>query len=127
MTDRFYANNQGDPLRVIRDGLLALYKKYRCLGIPAAEITGAAFRSRHPAKLGSRCTVFMNNTVITEQKNSCQPDGIMAGLSRSIIENVFTKIVRVSGPDVFGEKVVVQGGTFCNGAVLRALEQYLGR
>ena len=97
------------------------------LGIPAEEIAAAAFRSSQPAALGSRCTVFMNSTIITEQKNGRQPDDIMAGLCRSIIENVFTKVIRISSPAALGDRVVVQGGTFKNDAVLRALEQYLGR
>ena len=97
------------------------------LGIPAEKIAEAAFRSRQPANLGSRCTVFMNSTIITEQTNGRQPDGIMAGLCRSIIENVFTKVIRISSTAALGDKVVVQGGTFKNDAVLRALEQYLGR
>ena len=59
------------------------------LGIPADQIADAAFRSQHPADLGSRCTVFMNSTIITEQKNGRSPDDIMAGLCRSIIENGF--------------------------------------
>ena len=41
----------------------------------------------------------------------------MAGLCRSIIENVFTKVVRVANTKELGEKVVVQGGTFRNRAV----------
>ena len=69
----------------------------------------------------------MNSTIITEHKNGRQPDGIMAGLCRSIIENVFTKVIRISSTAALGDKVVVQGGTFKNDAVLRALEQYLGR
>lgn len=51
----------------------------------------------------------------------------MAGLCRSIIENVFTKVIRVSNLDSLGEKIIVQGGTFCNDAVLRAMEQYIGK
>lgn len=95
------------------------------LGIPVQEIAEAAFRSGQPARLGSRCTVFMNSTIITEQKNGRNPDDIMAGLCRSIIENVFTKVVRITNTDSLGKKIVVQGGTFKNDAVLRALEQYL--
>ena len=33
VTDTFYANNQGEPLRVVRQGLMALAEKYRKLGI----------------------------------------------------------------------------------------------
>ena len=34
VTDTFYANNQGEPLKVVRQGLLALAEKYEKLGIP---------------------------------------------------------------------------------------------
>ncbi len=97
------------------------------LGIKTHEIADRAFASKKPAKLGSRCTVFMNSSIITEQRNGKQADDIMAGLCRSIIENVFTKVIRVSNIDSLGDKIVVQGGTFQNDAVLRAMEQYAGR
>ncbi len=97
------------------------------LHIPVKEIATAAFRSRNPAVLGSRCTVFMNSSIITEQRNGKQPDDIMAGLCRSIIENVFTKVIRIANLDALGDHIIVQGGTFQNDAVLRAMEQYLGK
>jgi predicted CoA-substrate-specific enzyme activase len=97
------------------------------LHIPVAQIATAAFSSDHPAQLGSRCTVFMNSSIITEQRNGKSSEDIMAGLCRSIIENVFTKVIRVSNLDSLGDKIVVQGGTFQNDAVLRAMEQYIGR
>ena len=97
------------------------------LGIPVTDIADAAFRSKSPAKLGSRCTVFMNSTIINEQRAGKQPDDIMAGLCRSIIENVFTKVVRISNTQELGDTIVVQGGTFKNRAVLRAIEEYLGK
>lgn len=97
------------------------------LHIPVKEIANAAFSSKNPAVLGSRCTVFMNSSIITEQRNGKQPADIMAGLCRSIIENVFTKVIRMENVQSLGEKIVVQGGTFLNDAVLRAMEQYIGR
>ena len=69
----------------------------------------------------------MNSSIVTEQRNGKQSADIMAGLCRSIIENVFTKVIRISNLDSLGDKIVVQGGTFRNDAVLRALEQYTGR
>lgn len=96
------------------------------LHIPVEEIAQAAFASKNPAELGSRCTVFMNSSIITEQRNGRLPEDIMAGLCRSIIENVFTKVIRISNLDSLGNKIVVQGGTFQNDAVLRAMEQYIG-
>ena len=87
---------------------------------PVDQIAEAAFASQHPASLGSRCTVFMNSSIVTEQRNGKQPGDIMAGLCRSIIENVFTKVIRVSNLDSLGDKIVVQGGqpsatTRCSG------------
>lgn len=97
------------------------------LRIPVRNIAEAAFSSESPAALGSRCTVFMNSSIITEQRNGKLPEDIMAGLCRSIIENVFTKVIRIANLDSLGERIVVQGGTFQNDAVLRAMEQYIGR
>jgi len=97
------------------------------MGVKTTQIAERAFRSKHPAELGSRCTVFMNSRIITEQKNGKEVDDILAGLCRSIIENVFTKVIRISSLDSLGDRIVVQGGTFCNDAVLRAIEQYTGR
>ncbi|MEW5814361.1 MAG: acyl-CoA dehydratase activase, partial [Spirochaetota bacterium] len=99
----------------------------RSLGIPVEEIASRAFKAQHPSRLGSRCTVFMNSSIITEQKNGQSTEDILAGICRSIIENVFTKIIRISNLDSLGNRIVVQGGTFKNDAVLRAFEQYLGK
>ena len=79
------------------------------LEIPVEEIAERAFNSDAPAKLGSRCTIFMNSSIITEQKNGKSPDDIMAGLCKSIIENVFTKVIRVANLDALGESVVGSG------------------
>ena len=97
------------------------------LNISAKEIADAAFSSQNPAVLGSRCTVFMNSSIITEQRNGRRAEDIMAGLCRSIIENVFTKVIRLSNVDSLGDRIVVQGGTFANDAVLRAMEEYIGK
>lgn len=99
----------------------------RSLGIPLEEIAERAFESTEPSCLGSRCTVFMNSSIITEQKNGKTTGDILAGLCKSIIENVFTKVVRVSNIDSLGETIMVQGGTFKNDAVLRAMELYTGK
>ena len=97
------------------------------LNIPVEDIAQAAFSSTNPAVLGSRCTVFMTSSIVSEQRCGKTPADIMAGLCRSIIENAFTKVIRISNLESLGKKVVVQGGTFLNDAVLRALEQHIGR
>ena len=97
------------------------------LNVSTNDIARVAFSSQRPAQLGSRCTVFMNSNIVTQQRQGSSPADIMAGLCRSIVENVFTKVIRLSNVDSLGNAIVVQGGTFVNDAVLRAFEEYLGR
>ncbi len=97
------------------------------LGVRVEDIAERAFRAAAPARLGSRCTVFMRSRVITELKNGKSPDDILAGLCRSIIKNVFTKVIRLHNLEALGERIVVQGGTFRNDAILRAMELHTGK
>ncbi|MFA6836383.1 MAG: acyl-CoA dehydratase activase [Fibrobacteraceae bacterium] len=98
----------------------------KSLGIPMEKIAELAFKAKNPSALGSRCTVFMNSSIITEQRDGKQPEDIIAGICRSIIQNVFTKVIRIRNLETLGKVVVVQGGTFKNDAVLRAFEQLTG-
>ncbi len=95
------------------------------MGVPVERIADLAFAAGNPSELGARCTVFMNSSIVTEQKNGRTVEDIMAGLCRAVIENAITKVLRVSNPGVFGRHIVVQGGTFRNDAVLRAFEERL--
>ncbi len=52
---------------------------------------------------------------------------LLQALCNSVIENVFTKVIRLSNIKLLGENIVVQGGTFKNNAVLRSMEKYVGR
>jgi predicted CoA-substrate-specific enzyme activase len=86
----------------------------------------ALFAAR-PVDLGSRCTVFMNSKVRQAQKEGAVLGGISAGLSYSVIKNALYKVIKLKSPEDLGKSVVVQGGTFLNDAVLRALELLTGR
>jgi predicted CoA-substrate-specific enzyme activase len=79
-----------------------------------------------PVDLGSRCTVFMNSSVKQAQKDGASIENISAGLSMSVVKNALYKVIRASSPDELGKKIVVQGGTFYNEAVLRAFEKEMG-
>jgi predicted CoA-substrate-specific enzyme activase len=97
------------------------------LGLDAAGFASAALLAQRPADLGSRCTVFMNSKVKQAQKEGAPVGDISAGLSYSVTRNALYKVIRVSRPEELGEKIVVQGGTFFNEAVLRAFELSIGR
>ena len=87
----------------------------------------AALESQAPVDLGSRCTVFMNSKVKQVQKEGASVGDISAGLSYSVIKNAIYKVIKVRRPEELGEKIVCQGGTFYNEAVLRAFEKISGR
>ena len=97
------------------------------LGMPVERFGVEALRSEAPVDLGSRCTVFMNSRVKQAQKEGAGIGDISAGLSYSVIRNALQKVIRLKSPAELGERVIVQGGTFLNDAVLRAFELVSGR
>ena len=96
------------------------------LEMDASRFAQAALSAAHPVDLGSRCTVFMNSKVKQAQKEGAPVGDISAGLSYSVVRNALYKVIRVTRIEDLGEKVVVQGGTFFNDAVLRAFELTCG-
>lgn len=86
-----------------------------------------ALFSSTPIDLGSRCTVFMNSRVKQAQKEGADVGDISAGLAYSVIKNALFKVIKLTDPKELGEKIVVQGGTFYNDAVLRSFEKISGR
>ena len=91
------------------------------------DFANIGIKSRNPVDLGTRCTVFMNSMVKQAQKEGADISDIAAGLSYSVIKNALYKVIKLRNPEEAGEKIVVQGGTFYNESVLRAIEKVLGR
>lgn len=96
------------------------------MGHPVEEFAQLGLFGTNPVDLGSRCTVFMNSSVKQAQKEGVSIENISAGLSISVVKNALYKVIRVHSADELGKKIVVQGGTFLNNAVLRAFEQEIG-
>ncbi|NLL72320.1 MAG: 2-hydroxyacyl-CoA dehydratase [Clostridiales bacterium] len=97
------------------------------LGRPVDEFSLQGLFSKAPVDLGSKCTVFMNSKVKQAQKEGAQVSDLSAGLAYSVIKNALYKVIKVRSEDDLGERIVVQGGTFYNDAVLRAMEIILDR
>ena len=93
------------------------------LNLGVAEFAQTAIEAKRPVDLGSRCTVFMNSRVKQAQKEGATVGDIAAGLAISVIKNALFKVIKIRDPHDVGTKVIVQGGTFLNDAVLRAFEQ----
>lgn len=97
------------------------------LGRPVREFAQLALTAREPVQLGSRCTVFMNSKVKQVQKEGAGIADISAGLAYSVVQNALHKVIKIRSAEELGERIVVQGGTFLNDAVLRAFERSIGR
>ncbi len=86
------------------------------------EFAEEALLASEPVDLGSRCTVFMNSSVKQAQKEGATVGDISAGLAYSVVKNALFKVIKLRSKDELGKRVVVQGGTFHNDAVLRSFE-----
>ena len=98
----------------------------KSLDYTVEDFAKEALFAKHPIDLGTRCTVFMNSKVKQAQKEGAKVSDISAGLAYSVIKNALFKVIKVSNAAALGQKIVVQGGTFYNDAVLRSFEQIAG-
>lgn len=98
----------------------------KSLNYTVEDFAKAALFAKNPIDLGTRCTVFMNSNVKQAQKEGAEVSDISAGLAYSVIKNALFKVIKITDPKDLGKKVVVQGGTFYNDAVLRSFERISG-
>lgn len=99
----------------------------KSLGMDVKEFAKEGLFSKSPVDLGSRCTVFMNSRVKQAQKEGAEVSDISAGLSYSVIKNALFKVIKMRNENDMGDKIIVQGGTFYNDAVLRSFEIISGK
>ena len=97
------------------------------LGYEVGDFAKMATLAQHPYDLGTRCTVFMNSKVKQAMREGAAIDDIAAGFSYSVIKNCLYKVLKLQSFDQLGEHIMVQGGTFRNHSVVRALELLTGK
>lgn len=83
-----------------------------------------AFSSPSPCMLGERCTVFMENSLVSNLQKGMPKEDLLAGLSYSIVQNYINRVV--TGKRI-GNSIFFQGGVAFNKAVVAAFEKYLGK
>ena len=88
------------------------------------EFASLGLSSGHPAKLGERCTVFMESDLNTHQQQGLPKENLVAGLAYSIVQNYLNRVVR---DKPVGDKILFQGGVTNNRAVVAAFEQITGK
>lgn len=96
------------------------------LGYQVADFAQLACTAAHPCDLGTRCTVFMNSKVKQAMREGAPVADIAAGFSYSVVKNCLFKVLKLKHIDELGKNIVVQGGTFRNHSIVRALELITG-
>ncbi len=86
------------------------------------EFANFALASKHPARLGERCTVFMDRDLTAALLDGAEIGDLCAGLAYSVAMNYLNRVVR--GRKI-GEVIYFQGGTAYNDAVAAAFAQIL--
>ncbi|MBI5076014.1 MAG: CoA protein activase [Nitrospirae bacterium] len=89
-----------------------------------AEFQEIALCAKNPCRLGERCTVFMENSLMANLQRGLPKEELLAGLAYSIVQNYINRVV-CKRP--IGEKIFFQGGVAFNKAVVAAFENYLGK
>ncbi len=88
------------------------------------EFAELALQSRNPARLGERCTVFMERDLTAFLHRGAQVGDLCAGLAYSVALNYLNRVVR--GRKI-GNVIFFQGGTAYNDSVAAAFSQILGK
>ncbi len=88
------------------------------------EFAAQAMASEAPARLGERCTVFMERDVTAWMQRGASISDLAAGLAYSVAVNYLNRVVR--GRKI-GNVIYFQGGTAYNDAVAAAFSQLLGK
>ncbi len=88
------------------------------------EFAHLALESASPARLGERCTVFMERDVTGLMHKGAEVGDLAAGLAYSVALNYLNRVVR--GRKI-GKVIFFQGGTAYNDAVAAAFSQILGK
>ncbi len=109
-------------------GCGSFYESFgKSLEYSVSDFSLKACQAKNPCDLGTRCTVFMNSKVKQSLRENATLEDISAGLAISVIKNALFKVLKLNNYDALGNFVVVQGGTFRNPAILRALENLTGK
>jgi predicted CoA-substrate-specific enzyme activase len=88
------------------------------------EFEECALSAENPCRLGERCTVFMENSLMANLQKGAGKNNLLAGLAYSIVQNYINRVV--AGKKI-GGNIFFQGGVAFNKSVVAAFEKYLDK
>ncbi len=94
------------------------------LDIKITDFGKIALEADKPARLGDRCTVFMESDLNAHQQSGVKKESLISGLAYSIVYNYILKVV---GKKRIGNRIFFQGGVTNNKSVIAAFEKVTGK
>jgi predicted CoA-substrate-specific enzyme activase len=94
------------------------------LGIPIDQFGQYALRSKSPARIAGRCTVFAESDMVHKQQIGCSLEDIIAGLCEALVRNYLNNVAK--GKEIL-EPIIFQGGVANNAGIRSAFEGELGK
>ena len=94
------------------------------LGVPVEEFGTYALKSKRPAKIAARCTVFAESDLVHKAQVGYKKEDIIAGLCNAVVANYMNNLAKgkaIKGPVIF------QGGVSKNIGVQRAFKAATGK
>jgi len=93
------------------------------LGMTIEDLGALAVRSKHPARISGRCSVFAKSDMVHLQQEGTAKADIVAGLCFALTRNFITNLGKGKS---FAKPIVFQGGVAANPGVVKAFEDLLG-
>jgi len=131
----FEIGGQDSKIIIIRDGIVVdfgmnsvcaagtgsfLEHQAERLNIRIEDFGDHALRSKNPARIAGRCTVFAESDMIHKQQMGYPIDDIIYGLCQSMVRNYLNNVAL--GKEIL-PKMVFQGGVAFNKGIVRAFSE----
>lgn len=101
-----------------------LSSQARRLGVKVEDFGQIALKSKSPALLAARCTVFAESDLVHKAQLGYSKEDIIAGLCQSVAQNYLNNVAK--GKKIY-EPIIFQGGVSKNIGVQKAFEDILGK
>ena len=134
----FEIGGQDSKIIIVRDGVVVdfgmnsvcaagtgsfLEHQAERLNIRIEDFGDHALRSKNPARIAGRCTVFAESDMIHKQQMGYPIDDIIYGLCQSMVRNYLNNVAL--GKEIM-PKMVFQGGVAFNKGIIRAFKETFG-
>ena len=93
------------------------------LGVGVEKFGEMALKSKNPAKIAARCTVFAESDLVHKAQIGYKKEDIVAGLCNAVVSNYLNNLAK--GKNIKAP-VVFQGGVSRNAGVVAAFEEATG-